>query len=171
MEQPYPYTKNYKGKIKPIELKNAFLNAVDKIESQKIEPRNALFQIFEGLIEIREKNKVDIARPINLSVQEICERLAEHFFADYNDSGAARLPVLAIYAMYECMIREFPRFNNKNLNPLLSHTSADLQSGAVGDVEVVNDKNLLFEAVEVKHDIRVTKDIWIQRLRRSKLSL
>ncbi len=65
---------------------------------------------------------------------------------------------MAIYSIYECIIEELKRFNNKKLEPLGSHTSSDRSSGDAGDI-VVRDSNtnLLYEVVEVKFDIPVDK--------------
>jgi DNA (cytosine-5)-methyltransferase 1 len=73
--------------------------------------------------------------------------------------GTARLPVLAIYSVYECMIDELKRFNKMKLLPLGSHTSADSRSGDIGDIEVVDEHNVPFEAVEIKYNKPITTQI------------
>lgn len=84
--------------------------------------------------------------------------MKEHFYYKYKSRGASILPVMAIYSIYECIIEELKRFNNKKLEPLGSHTSSDRSSGDAGDI-VVRDSNtnLLYEVVEVKFDIPVDK--------------
>ena len=49
--------------------------------------------------------------------------------------------------------------DNYSLKELLSHTSADSQSGAVGDIEIIDEKNNLFESIEIKHGIIITNEI------------
>ncbi len=51
------------------------------------------------------------------------------------------------------------RYKNCELLELLSHTSADEKTKRLGDVEVRNHNGSLFEAVEIKHKIRITNTI------------
>lgn len=73
--------------------------------------------------------------------------------------GASRLPVLAIYSIYECMIEEMQRFSNKILCPLKEHTSADRKAGTIADIEIKDENNQLFEAIEIKHGININLNI------------
>jgi len=41
----------------------------------------------------------------------------------------------------------------------IPHTSADRRAGAVGDIQVLNERGRIFEAVEVKHDMPITLDM------------
>jgi DNA (cytosine-5)-methyltransferase 1 len=66
------------------------------------------------------------------------------------------LPVLAIYAAYQCLIVETKRFENKELLPIENHTSSDKSSGRIGDIDVLDEKKRAFEAVEVKHGVALT---------------
>ncbi|MBA3755161.1 MAG: hypothetical protein H0X02_02545 [Nitrosomonas sp.] len=46
------------------------------------------------------------------------------------------------------------------LKPLDEHSAADSQTGAIGDIEVINNEtNNIFEAIEVKHDIPLNERI------------
>ena len=40
-----------------------------------------------------------------------------------------------------------------------SHTSADSRSGRIGDIDIVDEKERAFEAVEVKHGIAITAQL------------
>lgn len=51
------------------------------------------------------------------------------------------------------------RFLDKKLLPLENHNSADLQSGRIGDIDITNEDGTSFEAVEVKFDIAVGRDV------------
>ena len=66
------------------------------------------------------------------------------------------MPVLAIYAAYQCLITETKRFERKQLLPIENHTSSDKSSGRIGDIDILDEKQRMFEAVEVKHGIAVT---------------
>lgn len=91
-----------------------------------------------------------LAKKSKYSIAEIIDLLTKHF-AQTNQVGTARLPVLAIYSVYQVIIKEIGRYENKILQPLGSHTSADLRSGDIGDIQI-NDKNgKPFEGVEVKY--------------------
>lgn len=93
-------------------------------------------------------------------VLKIPNLFASHFFYAYKDSkGASRLPVLALYAVYTELLKELQRYNGKMLKPLEAHSAADSQTGSIGDIEVLNTDGSAFEAVEVKHQIVVSKAI------------
>ncbi len=51
------------------------------------------------------------------------------------------------------------RYEGKELLPLESHNSADLRSGRIGDIDIVNNDGSSFEAVEVKLGIAITAQI------------
>ncbi len=84
--------------------------------------------------------------------------LERHFSAKYSCAGASRLPVLAVYAAYECMMDELERFKGKTLLPMESHNSADSQSGRIGDIDIW-ENGAAFEGVEVKHEIKITDEL------------
>ena len=69
-----------------------------------------------------------------------------------SDSGCPSLeaPSTALHAR----IRELRRYSGKALEPLEEHSAADSQTGAIGDIQIVEvDSGAIFEAVEVKHDV------------------
>ena len=94
----------------------------------------------------------------NNSLYEIEKLLSKFMTANYI-SDASRLPLLAIYALYDLLIVECNRYRRKRLLPLESHTSEDARSGRHGDIDVVNADGSPFEAIEVKFDIEVTHNI------------
>lgn len=55
-------------------------------------------------IKQRDELKIDLAKPHILSIANIINLLRKHFTEKYSVSGAARLPTLAIYAAYQCII-------------------------------------------------------------------
>jgi DNA (cytosine-5)-methyltransferase 1 len=158
LEQNRPYDTKYPGKITPSTLKEAFIFIIDYIQKD-IENENILNYIVQFLILQRNLNIIQLARPTNLSINDVILRLDNHFSSNYTSSGAARLPVLAIQAIYNCLINELERFNNKILLPLEEHTSADIRSGRIGDIEISNQDNTPFEAVEVKLGIEIDKQL------------
>ena len=67
--------------------------------------------------------------------------------------------MLAFHAIYSVLIQEMLRFKGKQLRPLQEHSAADSQTGAVGDVEVVDSAGEVFEALEIKHGIEITAKV------------
>ncbi len=158
-EQNSPYDLKYRGKITPPKLKSAFLLLLDYIENKKASPKDYLMYLFQGMILMREHNHVRITKiddKSKFSIDKIVRMLEEHFDKS-SVVGTARLPVLAIYSVYECMIVELKRFEGKKLLPLGSHTSADYRSGDIGDIEVVDKDGVPFEGVEVKYGKPITE--------------
>lgn len=158
LEQKAPYNSNYSGAINPASLKTAFLEVIDFI--QKGEDIDEILSfLFQGLIIKRNEQQIDLAKPLNLPIATIIDLLRKHFDAKYSAEGASRLPVLALYAAYQCLINETKRFEGKKLLSMESHTSADNRSGRIGDIDIVDEKERAFEAVEVKHGIPVTAQL------------
>jgi len=155
LEQKVPYDANYPGAINPPAMKAAFLELLDSIE-KKVDCNKMLSYLFQGLIIQRNKHIIDLAKPINLPIAKIIEFLCAHFDSKYASEGASRLPVLALYAVYQCLMKEAKRFDHKALQSIESHTSSDLRSGRIGDIEVVDENGKPFEAVEVKHGIQIS---------------
>ena len=158
LEQKVPYDTNYSGAIRPTSLKIAFLETIDFIQNGN-QLDDVLSFIFQGLIIQRNSQQIDLAKPLNLPIATIVNLLSKHFDTKYSAEGASRLPVLALYAAYQCLINETKRFQGKNLLPMESHTSADSRSGRIGDIDIVDEKERAFEAVEVKHGIAITAQL------------
>lgn len=155
LEQNLPYNLNYPGKITPQELKRAFLELLNLVQNQNRSPEKYLLVLFSKFIEHREQGHINLAKPTNLPITIIIDYLKQHFEANYSSRGASRLPTLAIYAVYQCMMKELKRFEGKTLLQLEEHTSSDRSSGRVGDIEVHDEDGRVFEAVEIKHGIPI----------------
>lgn len=159
LEQKSPYDYNFKGAIKPSALKKAFLDVFDYVEERNVDANEMVDYLMQSLIILRDKHQIRLSLPNNLSKADIVHTLHKHFHYHYQCKGASRLPVLALYAAYQCTVEDCRRYDGKQLLPLESHTSADAQSGRLGDIDVVDENGNPFEAVEVKFDIPVTYDI------------
>jgi DNA (cytosine-5)-methyltransferase 1 len=157
LEQKHPYNRQYTGAIKA-DLKNAFLNVLERIEKGAL-PELYLSYIFYTLIKQRDAQAIQLARPVDIPIAQIMQLLHNHFNGKYQSEGASRLPVLALYAAYECMMKEMRRFAGKKLLSLESHTSADSRSGRIGDIDVIDEQEETFEGVEVKHGIPITAQL------------
>jgi len=158
LEQKVPYDKNYSGAIRPDLLKSSFLETIDFIQKGQ-DLDKCLSYLLQALIIKRNSQEINLAKPLNLPISTIIELLTKHFNAKYTADGASRLPVLALFAAYECLIKEAKRFEGKTLLEIVSHTSADTRSGRIGDIDIVDDKGKEFEAVEVKHGIQINAQL------------
>ena len=49
------------------------------------------------------------------------------------------------------------RYEGKILSPLKSHTTSDIKSGGIGDIEVLDKNGEFFEGVEIKHNIPISQ--------------
>ena len=159
LEQAHPYTLDYPGKITPAEVKSAFLGIIDSVQVQGLDPERVLLYFFKLLIKQRDAQNIELAKPHSLSISKIIKLLEKHFTYHYTCAGASRLPSLAIYAAYQCMINQVARYDGKILLPLANHNSADAQSGRIGDLDVNNENGTAFEGVEIKHEIQITKQL------------
>lgn len=159
LEHKVPYDNHYTGAIKPQALKQAFLQTIHYIETSDRCP-DMFDYLLQSLIIQRDKKTISMARPRNLPIQGIVSLLDQHFHSHYQATGASRLPVLAIYAIYQCLFAERgKRYENKILLPLENHTSADTRSGRLGDIDVTDTDGHPFEAVEIKFDIPISHNI------------
>lgn len=158
LEQKVPYDENYSGAIRPSKLKSAFLNIINEIETD-IDCENLLQFLLQGLILKRNAQNIELAKPVSLPINRIIAILSQHFGAHYNADGASRLPVLALYAAYQCLLPEVKRYSGTDLLSLESHTSADTRSGRIGDIDILDERGHAFEAVEIKHGIAINKQL------------
>ena len=140
-------------------MKSAFLRILDNIEIHQKDPKEYLVYLFQLLMVSRDKKEIELARPTDIPINKIMQFLNLHFNHKYSASGGARLPVLAVYSIYECLISEVDRFSDKSLSPLQEHTVADSRSGSVWDIEIKDSYGRPFEGVEIKHNIKITKQI------------
>lgn len=159
LEQAHPYDLNYPGKIKPDNVKDAFLSVINEFQVNGLSPQDILSYFFVLLIKQRDDLNIELAKPHSLSISSIIKILEKHFTYRYSCSGASRLPTLAIYAAYECMMDQVARYEGKTLCPLESHNSADTQSGRIGDIDINNANGTAFEGVEIKHEIQITAQL------------
>lgn len=164
LEQDAIYDLDYKGKITPKVLKESFLNILNDVEINGSSAETYLKVLFATSIVEQRKRLVKLVNPIekesNTTIKEIMDLLEKHFYYKYSTRGASILPVVAIYSVYECMVEELKRFNNKVLEPLASHVACDKNSKTIGDIEVkYSDKNDTFEGVEIKFDIPISYDM------------
>lgn len=113
LEQKVPYDSRYSGAIRPDSLKTAFLETIQFIQ-QGNNLDKVLSYLFQGLIIKRNSQQIDLAKPLNLPIATIIDLLTKHFETKYSADGVSRLPVLALYAVYKCLVNETKRFEGKS---------------------------------------------------------
>ncbi|MCY7344760.1 MAG: hypothetical protein LH614_00950, partial [Pyrinomonadaceae bacterium] len=109
--------------------------------------------------EIVESQSREIA---SLNIQLVLEMLKKHFAAKLS----SRLPVVAIYSIYEILLPTFERYKNKRLAPLQVHTSSDKHG--FGDIEIYDAENNPFEIIEIKHNIPIDKYLIFDIVKKTK---
>lgn len=161
MEQPYPYNYSYNGKIYSV-LKIPFLDILDYIEKNPTMAYNCLRLLLHKVKEVSDKNAVAIIpleNPDGLTINKIMYALKTHFLAKYGTHNGAKLPVLAFHSIYTFLVKELARYNDCYLSPLSSLTACDRTNKASGDIEIFTNDGSLFEAVEIKLDKQIDKQI------------
>jgi DNA (cytosine-5)-methyltransferase 1 len=145
-------------KIRDKKLKEAFLNVFDQIETFQANPLDYLNYTFAKLIELTKAEQLlfestteQVANLDVLNIYLIINMLEKHFAGKLS----SRLPVIAIYSIYEILITKFARYKHKKLIPLQVHTSSDKHN--FGDIEIYTIDNQPFEVVEIKHNIPIDK--------------
>ena len=175
LEQPFPYTMDYQGNIGGEGVKNAFLSVLNFIETtvpsndQSKMSELLLVHLLKNVIEISsvETIKFDVLNLLDLNldrkaeikINDIIDSLKEHFYFKYTTRGTSKLPVLAIYAIYQLLIVQIGRYKNCILKPLGSHTASDRTSRSAGDIEVcyIEKPDRLLEVIEIKHEKPIDK--------------
>ena len=155
LEQPYPYTKDYNGKISS--LKKEFLYIVDKIENEPKYCKSILRLILNSSILIRKKNVIEISpisNPDSITIDNITSVLESYFKENYHVSGGSKLPVISFYSIYQILIKEMRRFDGCILGDLGSHTSSDRTSNSSGDIEIFREGKVI-ESLEIKLGIEI----------------
>lgn len=156
-------------KIRNKQLKESFLNVFDEIETKNRNPKVYLNYLFAKLIALSrleetlfQSASLQTENIDRLNIHLILEMLRE-FFAGKLSS---RLPVVAIYSIYEILLPKFARYENKKLLPLQTHTSSDKHG--FGDIEIYNQDGTPFEIIEIKHNIPIDKYLVFDVVKRTK---
>ena len=161
IEQPHPFDRDFPGKIRNLEVKQAFLNIIEDVQDNGEDPLKYLNAFFLLLSQKSDQDLkilesgLSFVQSKSVRIETIIELLKNHFFKEYSQPGASLLPVIAIFSIYELMLQDVSRYKKKILKPLKDHTTSDLKSSSFGDIEVYTLDNHVFECVEVKHKIPI----------------
>ena len=154
LEQPYPYTLNYNGKINNKSVKEAFLKIIDFVEKHPNQTELVTKLLIYQIKQATQSNQIAIvklANPEKLNIITVINCLDTHFSYNYKTFGASKLPVLAFYAIYQRLIQEVERYKECILKDLGSHTASDRTSKTAGDIEIFDKNKKLIEAIEIKY--------------------
>jgi DNA (cytosine-5)-methyltransferase 1 len=155
-------------KIRNKDVKAAFLEILDLVENRKIKPQDVIVYTFTKLYELSLHQETIFDDAVETSdfvdiinINTVLEMLDKHFATKLS----SRLPVIAIYSVYEQLFKQINRYSGKILRPLNVHTSSDKHG--YGDVEVWNHDNTPFEMVEVKHNIPIERNLIFDIVKKS----
>jgi DNA (cytosine-5)-methyltransferase 1 len=144
------------------EFMNSFLLIFDAVENKKINSKDTLVYFFEKIHILSLRQKMIFDETIQTSdfidiinINSVLQMLEKHFSTD--ERGTSRLPVIAIYSIYQQLFKQVRRYKNKILHPLNVHTSSDKHG--YGDIEVWNKNSTPFEMVEIKHNISIDRNL------------
>lgn len=155
LEQARPYTLDYPGNISPPLLKESFLFIVNAVEVGTVDAEECLKFVLHRLAMWRENNaSLTLAKPTGKRIEDIVNLVQNHWNAGL--PGAPRLPVLATYAVYHCLLSEMTKYKNCQMLELLSHTSADSKTDRFGDVDIINEHSIPIESIEIKYNLPIT---------------
>jgi len=156
---PWTLEEGKSMKIRNKEVKNCFLYIFDKIENGS-DPKEILMYLFSKLQELTSQqqlifdealNEIDLSSILNINI--VLEMLKNHFSMPYS----SRLPVIAIYSVYQELFKQLKRYEDKILSPLNVQTSSDKHG--FGDVQIWNNDRTPFEMIEIKHKIPIDRNM------------
>jgi len=155
-------------KIRNKAVKNSYLLIFDAIENQKVEPETCLVYIFFKLFQLSKQHKQIFDETIEsadfsdiININSVIKMLEQHF----ETKLSSRLPVIAVYSIYQELFNVFKPYENKKLRLLNVHTSSDKHG--YGDVEIWNSDNSPFEMVEIKHNIPIDRNLIFDIVKKS----
>ncbi len=155
-------------KIRDKEVKKSFLEIFDAVENNKVNPNDCLIYIFIKLHLLSRHQKMVFDDTIDstsfldiININSVLNMLERHFAMKLS----SRLPVIAIYSIYQQLFKEVKRYEKKILRPLNVHTSSDKHG--YGDVEIWNDDESPFEMVEIKHNIPIDRNLIFDIVKKS----
>lgn len=162
-ERPEAHTFGHSANIRGTGTKDAYLAIVHAVQVEGVDPKPILALLMALDRANQQSHSYTYPQPVGLTIEQIVSMVLRHF-TEAKGNGRARLPVLAIQAVYTCLTPEVARYRGTRLrNPPNRHTGND-KEGWIGDIQVdrVNEQGAFaspFEAVEVKADKQITADM------------
>lgn len=153
LEQNAPFNADFPGKVNPKELKLAFLEVLRGSNENELNNSEALAFLISRVRVEHVKPRLEAASfesDSKISPVMAMTLLRDHWFTKYKGSGASRLPVLAVFCCLKNLVHDGNSAGFSSMVELENHTSPDLRSKALGDIEVLNDNGHISKAFEVK---------------------
>lgn len=149
---------------RPKEMYVTAIQILDEVAQGKITAQNLLMQLTKCLIVYRDELKARLQKRLEelqslegnipLSSEEIVNLIQQHLACP----KSSRLPVLVVASIYEAISENL----GERVLPLYAHNAADLQTGALGDVQVtIVDDDDIITSYEMKTKRVTTEDIEI----------
>ena len=161
-------TEGQKLPLRSKDLVNPFLQLIDKIQNGAVNLENCMIYILAKLYLLSQADQTVFDETVELSdfsdvinINTVIGMLKEHF----ESRLSSRLPVIAIFSVYQQLFKTIKRFENKVLRPLNVHTSSDKHG--YGDVEIWNMNDTPFELVEIKHNIPIDRNLIFDVVKKS----
>lgn len=161
-ERLQPYTLDYRPKI--AHVKSEFLTILDKVANH-IETAEDVLVYLLVLEEENKRNRERLTTKLakqtvsdEIRIIDIIDAVHEHFSL----RNSARLPVIAIFAIYKLLVRDVKSYTSLKLMPLSAHEASDLRTGAIGDIELTDADATVVEALEIKHRIQIDETILLR---------
>lgn len=155
-------------KIRNRIVKNSFLSLLDAVQNNTLDASQILVYLFYRLhiLSLHYKQIFDDAINTSkytnvLNIHTILTMMEKHFSLPLS----SRLPVIAMYSLYELLLPVFETYRGKELRPLNVHTSSDKHG--YGDIEVWNIDNTPFEMIEIKHNISIDRNLIFDVIKKS----
>jgi DNA (cytosine-5)-methyltransferase 1 len=155
-------------KIRRQNVKASFLNILDAVQNNTADASHVLVYLFYKLYTLSLQYKQIFDDAINtsnytsiLNINTILAMLEKHFSLPVS----SRLPVIAMYSMYELLLPVFEPYKGKILRPLNAHTSSDKHG--YGDIEIWSADNMPFEILEIKHNIPIDRNLIFDVVKKS----
>jgi DNA (cytosine-5)-methyltransferase 1 len=156
-------------KIRRQNVKDSFLNILDSVQNNTSPAKEVLVYLFYKLHLLSLQYKQIFDDAINasdyasiLNINTILAMMEKHFSLPVS----SRLPVIAIYSLYEVLLPIIETYKGKILRPLNVHTSSDKHG--YGDIEIWNADNTPFEMIEIKHNIPIDRNLILDVIKKSR---
>jgi DNA (cytosine-5)-methyltransferase 1 len=154
LENPLPWNLDYPCNPRGRGNRESFLGLLHHLEEQGGNPETiAVYLLWYDRAKAVHLDDT-VVPPLEDKISKIM-RVFERHFNEGSGQGKSRLPVLALYAVYSRLIVELARYDGCELLALERHTTADLRSGSIGDIQVNKDGSP-FEGVEIKSEKPIT---------------
>lgn len=148
LAENYPYSIVYKAKIRG--ARDEWLLLVEDIEAKKIDTQQALLYLLSQLInqaaafnQLADETLALIPEVLNRLPSEITDTVRVIISSHINNSGyAARVMEIAMHSLMQA-IQDLGGLTNADLKPLSQMRSANKKHGNVGDIELLENRQIV----------------------------